>query len=584
MQSNIPDQTVGSIVTGEVQQQAPATRVISYPINDRHLSYTQPGTITIVQSPASFSTLHGSVLNLEQDVQATEVSLSQMNGAQFLLPEGHSTLLPSSCGTKFIQASVIVHQPDGTLIASTQEQNRKGESVALHKQGYVGCHGAKNFTENSTKTSTSGVKLQDNSRRTSTTTIKLQEKPTTASTSGIKLQDKPTTASITALKLPTSADHSIGSFISQNEMGGFSNVLVTLDKSGNIIQCQPLSCKDGHLTSSQIVTVQKNNSTEENVVGAPSNEVKSTTSVGGNFKTLDEIGKELSYPDYVPEVTDTIQSTSNEDKTARSVLVDSNRLEDNTKEKGSREYDDHDHAIDRNSSTPNTIITSPENEEHHIPPCSSDVRIEVGKKNTNFTNGSEDVTLKSTSNEEKMVKAVVPEDDDVSINVRNVQKNKMEINFQKTLDKLWQKLNARSKKENSNQEMVLDKEQTKSELCGKEYKVFHEDFSELETTDHEIIGDYKFSADDEYENTQDEEKEIDHEEVVETTISNEKNILKKRHQDNLFELFLNVKGCEGTMTNEEDVRSQNGKGEKKDFGLQQIMCQLQRIQTIRRIA
>ena len=116
--------------------------------------------------------------------------------------------------------------------------------------------------------------------------------------------------------------------------------------------------------------------------------------------------------------------------------MDSNQLEDNTKEKGSREYDDHDHVIDRNSSTPNTIITSPENEEHHIPPCSSDVTIEVRKKNTNFTNGSEDVALKTTSNEEKMVKGVVPEDDDVSINVRNVQKNEMEINFQKTIDKL----------------------------------------------------------------------------------------------------------------------------------------------------
>ena len=293
VQSNIADQTVGSIVTGEVQQQPPGTQVISYPINDRQLTYTQPGTRTIVQSPASFSTLHGSVLNLQQDVQATEVTLSQMNGAQFVLPEGHSILLPSSCGTKFIQASVIAHQPDGTLIASTQEHNSKRGSVTVHKQGYVAGDGAKNLPENSSKASTSAVKLHEKCTTASTSTIKLQDKRTTASTSTIKLQNKPTTASTSTLKLPTSADHSIGSFISQNEMGGFSNVLVTLDKSGNIIQCQPLSCEDGHLTSSQIVTVQKKNSAEQNVVAAPSNEVKCTTSVGENLKNSDNIGKEL---------------------------------------------------------------------------------------------------------------------------------------------------------------------------------------------------------------------------------------------------------------------------------------------------
>ena len=74
---------------------------------------------------------------------------------------------------------------------------------------------------------------------------------------------KPTRPFTSTMKLPRSGDHSTGSFISQNEMGGFSNVLVTLDKSENIIQCQPLSCEYGHLTSSQIVTVQKNNSTEQ---------------------------------------------------------------------------------------------------------------------------------------------------------------------------------------------------------------------------------------------------------------------------------------------------------------------------------
>ena len=57
---------------------------------------------------------------------------------------------------------------------------------------------------------------------------------------------------------------SIGSFISQNEMGGFNNVLVSLDNSGNIIQWQPLSCEHGHLTSSEIVSVQKKNWTEQN--------------------------------------------------------------------------------------------------------------------------------------------------------------------------------------------------------------------------------------------------------------------------------------------------------------------------------
>ena len=63
----------------------------------------------------------------------------------------------------------------------------------------------------------------------------------------------------------------------------------------------------------------------------------------------------------------------------------------------------------------------------------------------------------------------------------------------------------------------------------------------METNDQEIIGDYKFSADDEYENTQDEEKKLNVEEVIETTRSNKKNSLKKSHQDNLFDLFLNVK-------------------------------------------
>ena len=98
-------------------------------------------------------------LNLQQDVQATEVSLSQMNGAQFVLPEGHSILLPSSCGTKFIQASVIAHQLDGTLIASTQEQKTKRGSVKLHNQGYVEFHPPKNLADNCTRASTSTLEV-----------------------------------------------------------------------------------------------------------------------------------------------------------------------------------------------------------------------------------------------------------------------------------------------------------------------------------------------------------------------------------------------------------------------------------------
>ena len=90
------------------------------------------------------------VLNLQQDAQATEVSLSQMNGAQFVLPEGHSILLPSSCGTKFIQASVISHQRDGTLIASTQENNRTRGSVTLHNKGYVASHAPRKLLHKST--------------------------------------------------------------------------------------------------------------------------------------------------------------------------------------------------------------------------------------------------------------------------------------------------------------------------------------------------------------------------------------------------------------------------------------------------
>ena len=534
-QINLPDQRVGSIVAGEVQQQPPGGRVISYPINNTHLVYRQPVTRTIVQSPASsFSTIHGSVLNLQQDVQATEVSLGQLNGAQFVLPEGHSILLPSSCGTKFIQASVIAHQPDGTLIASTQEQTTKRGSVKVKKQGYVHSHRVNNLGACSTTPSTSTMKLQGNS--------------TTGSTSRIKLQDKSTTPSTSTINLPTSADHSIGDFISQNEMGGFSNVLVTLDKSGNIIQCQPLSCEDGHLTSSEIVKVQKKNSTEQTTVGRDSN--------------LEGVGKELSSPDYVHDVSGKIQSTSNEDKNGPSVLVDSNRLEENREEHSYNDYDDHYHVMAKNESTENTIITSPENEEHRISPSSSDVTIEGGKKNTNFTNGCENVPLKTEFNEDKMVKAVVREHDDVSRNVTN---------FQTTLDKLRQKINARSKKENSNQEVVVDKVQTKNELFGKEYKVLDEDVSELETTDHEIIGDYKFSADDEYEITQDEEKEIDHEEVVETTRStNKENIGKRRHQDNLFEIFGNETTCDGEMKNEEKDENENGEKENLGISIQDV--------------
>ena len=572
-QINLPDQHGGSIVAGEIRQQPPGGRVISYPINNTHLVYRQPVTRTIVQSPASsFSTIHGSVLNLQQDVQATEVSLGQLNGAQFVLPEGHSILLPSSCGTKFIQASVIAHQPDSTLIASTQEQSTKRGSVKVKKQGYVHSHDLNNLGACSTTPSTSTMKLQGNS--------------TTGPTSRIKLQDKSTTPSTSTINLPTSADHSIGDFISQNEMGGFSNVLVTLDKSGNIIQCQPLSCEDGHLTSSEIVKVQKKNSTEQTPVGGYSNDDKLTQSVVGEVINLEGVGKELSSPDYTDDMTQSvgadltnfeaigkeltspdyvhdvsckIESTSNEDKNAPSVLVDSNRLEENREEHSSKDYDDHYHVMDTNQSTENTIITSPENEEHRISPSSSDVTIQGGKKNTNFTNGCENVTLKTTLNEDKMVKAVVRENDDVSRNVTN---------FQTTLDKLREKLNARSKKENSNQEVVVDKEQTKNELFGKEYKVLDEDVSELETTDHEIIGDYKFRADDEYEITQDEDKEIDHEEVVETTRStNKENIGKRRHQDNLFEIFANETSSDRTMKNEEKDRSENGKGQTQNLGI-----------------
>ena len=178
---------------------------------------------------------------------------------------------------------------------------------------------------------------------------------------------------------------------------------------------------------------------------------------------------------------------------------------------------------------------------NHVPPC-------------------EEGTLKTTCNEEKVVKGVVQEED-------NVQHKKIESNFQRTLDKLRQKLNSRSKKENSNKGILVDKEQRKNDhLFGEDYKRLDEDVSELETTDQEIIGEYKFSADDEYEFTQDEEKQIDHEEVVETTISNNKDILKKRHQDNLFDLFLNRKGFEGTKTNEEKDTSPNGKREEENCG------------------
>ena len=147
---------------------------------------------------------------------------------------------------------------------------------------------------------------------------------------------------------------------------------------------------------SEIVKVEKKNSTEQSPVGGNSNDEKCTHSVAADFTNLD--------------VTHRIQSTSNEDKTPDSICVDSNQLEKKNKENSSPEYDEHDHVIDRNGSTENMIVTSPENEENDVPPC-------------------EHVTLKSTSNEEKMVKPVVHEENDVSMNVRNVQQNKIENQF-----------------------------------------------------------------------------------------------------------------------------------------------------------
>ena len=365
--------------------------------------------------------------------------------------------------------------------------------------------------------------------------MKLQGNSTTAATSRIKLQDKCTTPSTSTINLSTSADHSIGDFISQNEMGGFSNVLVTLDKSGNIIQCQPLSCEDGHLTSSEIVKVQKKNSTEQS---SPDYLQDLTQSVRVDLTNLEPIGKELSSTEYIDDATQGIESTSNQDKNSPSICVDPNQLEEKSKENIKQQYDA---VIDRNESTENTRVTSLENEKNHVAPC-------------------EEGTLKTTCNEEKVVKGVVHEED-------NIQHKKIESNFQRTLDKLRQKLNARSKKENPNKGISVDKEQRKNDhLFGEDYKRLDEDVSELETTDQEIIGEYKFSADDEYEFTQDEEKDIDHEEVVETTISNNKDILKKRHEDNLFDLFLNRNGFEDTKTNEEKDTTSNGKREEENCG------------------
>ena len=58
-------------------------------------------------------------------------------------------------------------------------------------------------------------------------------------------------------------------------------------------------------------------------------------------------------------------------------------------------------------------------------------------------------------------------------------RTKLKINFQTTLEKLRQKLNARSKKENRNQGFVVDKEERKKDqLFGEEYKRLDENVSE----------------------------------------------------------------------------------------------------------
>ena len=65
-----------------------------------------------------------------------------------------------------------------------------------------------------------------------------------------------------AMHLPTTADSSVANFIIENQSGDISNVLLTLDASGQIISCQALSCENGHLTSSPVVNLS--NRSEKN--------------------------------------------------------------------------------------------------------------------------------------------------------------------------------------------------------------------------------------------------------------------------------------------------------------------------------
>ena len=51
--NHFQDESGPNILTGQCQQQQPGTRVISYPINDRHFTKTHPVTTHILQSPAS---------------------------------------------------------------------------------------------------------------------------------------------------------------------------------------------------------------------------------------------------------------------------------------------------------------------------------------------------------------------------------------------------------------------------------------------------------------------------------------------------------------------------------------------------
>ena len=164
------------------------------------------------------------------------------------------------------------------------------------------------------------------------------------------------------MKLPTSADHAIGNLISQNQIGGLSNVLVTLDKSGNIIHCQPLSCEDGHLTSTEIVMVQKNGASRPSLGVTHSNEEKSPPSVSVNLNNLQENNKEGTSTEFFQEMID---------------ITESNEV---------------------------TVMTTHENEENDVPPSSTDVTSMEVKTNITLTKCSENVGLNTTSKEDNIDK------------------------------------------------------------------------------------------------------------------------------------------------------------------------------------